>query len=279
IASSTGILKGLYDDKSPEGVARYENIQELLNGMKEFTDQVNPEAGEGVNTLADFLLDVALLTDLDQENNDEPKISLMTIHAAKGLEFPYVFVVGMEENLFPSQLSLNSRSDLEEERRLFYVALTRAKTQAFLSYALTRYRWGNITHCEPSRFIEEIDAQYVDLPPENQEVNSGFSLDFRKERSNFNKPQSRKPTTQVPTLGGKKLKKVSPSPQRAQTEMFESDDVSGLQAGMQVKHQKFGKGKVLSIEGESPNRKATVFFPSTGQKQLLLKFAKLKILS
>lgn len=268
VASSSGILKNLYDDKSPEGVSRYENIQELLNGMKEFSDQPNVEDDQKVNTLSDFLLDVALLTDLDQEEEGENNVSLMTIHAAKGLEFPHVFVVGLEENLFPSQLSLNSRSDLEEERRLFYVALTRAKQSAILSYANTRYRWGNLTHCEPSRFIDEIDAEFVDMP-EVQASSAGFGLDFSKDRSSFfTKPKG------PPQLKGKRLKKVSSAPGQA---VVEGDDPDSIQVGMQVIHQRFGKGKVISIDGAEPNRKATVFFPSMGQKQLLLKFAKLKI--
>lgn len=276
IASHTGILKSLYDDKSPEGVSRYENIQELLNGIKEFTDQ--PAENDEIRTLSDFLLDVALLTDLDQDDSDEPQVSLMTIHAAKGLEFPYVFIVGMEENLFPSQLSLNSRSDLEEERRLFYVALTRAKKRATLSYALTRYRWGNIMHCEPSRFIEDIDDQYVEMPTESV-APAGFAMDFGKERSGFFGRQKSATTTRKPSappkLGGKQLKRVK---ETGSKESFAGDDTSTIQVGMQVEHQRFGKGKVLSIEGQDPNRKATVFFPSTGQKQLLLKFAKLRVL-
>jgi len=268
VASSTGILKHLYDDKSPEGVSRYDNIQELLNGMKEFSDRAKSDDSEEVNTLSDFLLDVALLTDLDDNSKSDENVSLMTIHAAKGLEFPHVFIVGMEENLFPSQLSLNSRSDLEEERRLFYVALTRAKETAILSYANTRYRWGNLTSCEPSRFIKDIDAKFVDFP-EITIPQATFGADFSKDRGSF----FSKPTFPA-SARGKKLKKISGS---AASSVVDADDSDKIQAGMQVKHQRFGKGKVLSIEGSEPNRKATVFFPSIGQKQLLLKFAKLKI--
>ena len=159
IAKSSGILKDLYDDKSPEGVSRHENIQALLSGIKEFTETV--DEGETAY-LSDFMVDVALLTDADQDTEeDRDKITLMTIHASKGLEFPFVYIVGMEENLFPSQLALNSRSELEEERRLFYVALTRAEKQATLSYATSRFRWGNIVTSEPSRFIEEIDSSHL----------------------------------------------------------------------------------------------------------------------
>jgi len=163
VAQSAGILKELYTDKTPEGVARYENLQELLNGVKDFSEQ-RKDLGTD-DRLDDFLMDVALLTDADQVGDEEDFVSLMTIHAAKGLEFPYVYIVGLEENLFPSQLSLSNRSDLEEERRLFYVALTRAEKQATISMANTRYRWGNLTYCEPSRFIDEIDKNYVKFPP------------------------------------------------------------------------------------------------------------------
>lgn len=172
IAKSSGILKDLYDDKSPEGVSRHENIQALLAGIKEFSSTV----AEGETAfLSDFLVDVALLTDADQEKDeDKDKITLMTIHASKGLEFPYVFIVGLEENLFPSQLALNSRSELEEERRLFYVALTRAEKQATLSYATSRFRWGNIVTSEPSRFIEEIDARELEMQSSNSFAGSGM---------------------------------------------------------------------------------------------------------
>lgn len=268
VASSTGILKSLYDDKSPEGVSRYENIQELLNGMKEFSDKPKSADSQEVNTLSDFLLDVALLTDLDDESKGDENVSLMTIHAAKGLEFPYVFIVGLEENLFPSQLSLNSRSDLEEERRLFYVAVTRAKEAAILSYANTRYRWGNLMSCEPSRFIDDIDPKFVDMP-EVQVAQPKFGADFSKDRNSFFKKPKFPANTQ-----GKRLKKI---PAAGSQPVVESDDPDKIQTGMQVTHLRFGKGKVLSIEGAEPNRKATVFFPSIGQKQLLLKFAKLKI--
>ncbi|MDP6909669.1 MAG: 3'-5' exonuclease, partial [Flavobacteriales bacterium] len=169
IATSTGLVKNLYEDKSPEGVSRYENIQELLNGLKEFVED-RPGEDEVVDetelkTLDQFAADIALLTDADTKNDSENlnKVSLMTIHASKGLEFPYVHIVGLEENLFPSQLSLSSRTDLEEERRLFYVALTRAEKKVSLSYAVSRFRWGNLVHSEPSRFIEEIPEKHLNV--------------------------------------------------------------------------------------------------------------------
>ena len=163
VAKSVGLIKVLGEDKTPEGVTRYENVQELLNGIKDFTEQ-QKELAEGDPSLANFLSDVALLTDRDNEVDDgTPKVSMMTIHLAKGLEFPYVYIVGLEENLFPSMMSSGSRSELEEERRLFYVALTRAEKRAHLTYAHTRYRWGKLIDCEPSRFIDEIDEKYLDI--------------------------------------------------------------------------------------------------------------------
>ncbi|MDB4089376.1 UvrD-helicase domain-containing protein [Flavobacteriales bacterium] len=261
IATSTGITRDLHADKSPEGVSRYDNIQELLNGLKEFS--VQNESEETQPTLSDFLIDVALLTNADNEKEeDNNKVVMMTIHSAKGLEFPYVYIVGLEENLFPSQMSLTTRDDLEEERRLFYVAITRAEKKATLSYATSRYKWGNLTSCEPSRFIEEISPEFLEAPelvtPKKREesLKKGFEM-------KFNKPQA----------GLKNLKKVSTTP----TSSGGSDN-KNIVVGVNVKHAKFGKGKIVNIEGVYPNRKATVFFPNVGQKQLLLKFAKLELL-
>lgn len=259
ITKSTGILKDLYTDKSPEGVSRYDNIQELLNGLKEYTEsQSTPEEEK---TLSDFLIEVALLTDADQDQpEDKDKVTLMTVHAAKGLEFKYVYIVGLEENLFPSQLSLGSRNDLEEERRLFYVALTRAKKQAFLSYALTRYRWGSLNHCEPSRFIEEIESEFIDYPMEPKRTAPKPSdVVFRKRNS-----------MPVKAPLPKNLKPLARNSEKDSHTVNES-----IKVGYEVEHLKFGKGKVLNVEGD----KATVFFPKVGKKQLLLKFAKLTIVS
>jgi DNA helicase-2/ATP-dependent DNA helicase PcrA len=254
ISSSTGILKELYSDKSPEGVSRYDNVQEVLNALKEFTDSNSDED----KSLSDFLIDVALLTDADQEEVDDMnKVTLMTVHAAKGLEFPYVYIVGLEENLFPSQMAISSRSDLEEERRLFYVALTRAKKRAFLSYALTRYKWGSLNQCEPSRFIEELDAKYIDFPSQ-----------ARTPKPEFKSEGFRRTTVNGPPLR-RKLSAIGNSPQSSVP-----TSNSNIKTGMEVQHDRFGKGKVLQVEGD----KATVFFPNVGQKQLLLKFARLTIL-
>lgn len=287
IASESGLLKELYSDRTPEGVARYDNIQELLNGMREFSDKVDPEFPDRLQNLGDFLIDIALLTDVDSDDkSDEGKVSLMSIHASKGLEFPYVNIVGLEEQLFPSQLSINSREELEEERRLFYVAITRAEKKATLSYALSRYRWGQLQYCEPSRFIEEIDEKYLDMPSAERATTSATKpIDFRSERGNFfNKPTSQErpakpverrpePSTPVaPPAGFRKITTAAPA-LPLDGEFVQPGD---LEVGSEVIHEKFGKGKVLALDGDAPDVKATIFFPSAGQKQLLLKFAKLK---
>jgi len=291
IASHSGLLKDLYSDRTPEGVARYDNIQELLNGMKEFSDRENPTDPMAINSLSDFLIDVALLTDADNVSEDDKNtVSMMTIHGSKGLEFPFVNIVGMEENLFPSQLSLNSREEMEEERRLFYVALTRAEKKATLSYALTRYRWGQLSYCEPSRFIEDIDPMYLELPSQERTPPRAVprGIDFSQERSgfsggrlqdkerNYSTPSrpNEKPEVpaSTPVLPPSNFKKVSSTPGSV------GEVNANISVGMEVMHEKFGKGKVLSIEGDAPDLKATIFFPAAGQKQLLLKFAKLQVL-
>ena len=260
IASTTGILKELYNDRTPEGISRYENIQELLNGLKEFT-----ESGEEdeIKTLAEFLQDVALLTDADNEKSeDKNKVTLMTIHSAKGLEFPFVYIVGLEENLFPSQMSLTSRADLEEERRLFYVALTRAEKQVSLSFAASRYKWGNLIYCEPSRFIEEIDEQFLE-----------FTFQQKGSTPSAAKPERPQHRQSTPTTSSRP-KKLVKMPTSSANAGVSANDLN-LKVGMSVEHQKFGKGQVMELEGQ----KATIKFDSAGQKQLLLKFAKLKVLN
>ena len=278
------MLRELYQDKTPEGLSRYENVQELLNGIKEFVETgrtITPlgdedlyqDTGE-VRTLVQFMQDIALLSDADEEEDgDNDKVALMTIHAAKGLEFMAVYVVGLEENLFPSQMSMDSREDLEEERRLFYVAITRAEKKLTISYANSRYRWGNLINCEPSRFIEEIDPEFIE--EKGGKVHKGnfffdeHPLDRWSDRpniSNFNQAVQRPASTAG-------MKKVSSQ----EVQSFTGDDTSGIQAGMEVEHAKFGRGKVLSVEGNPGDLKATVYFQGVGNKQLLLKFAKLKI--
>lgn len=266
IAMHTGLVKDLKIDKSPEGVARYENIQELLNGIKEFTEEKDPANPEAIKTLPDFMVDVALLTDADKDDGDDDKINMMTIHASKGLEFDYVYIVGLEENLFPSQMALHSRDELEEERRLFYVALTRARTRAVLSYAITRYRWGQLTQAEPSRFIEEIDAAFVSLPSASPRNPQPFGGGFGNAQQRYYKQ-----------MQGPSERTVKPMSQVSGTPGEINADVERIVAGAEVEHARFGKGKVLKVEGVAPDLKATVFFPKAGQKQLLLKFAKLRV--
>mgnify|MGYP001181290779 CR=1 FL=1 len=303
IAKHTGLVHALYQDKTPEGVARYDNIQELLNGMKSFVEQSKDNDSDDSASLGDFLLDVALLTDADQDDGDENKVSMMTIHSAKGLEFENVFIVGMEEELFPSSMVMQSRADLEEERRLFYVALTRAKKTCALSYALTRYKWGQLIQAEPSRFIEEINSDCLVMPSAKQAKPTPFAggSSFEAQRKNwqamgsdnsstaFNRMTTRKKTTGQTRSQPLKKKAAQPPISSSGKHMARVDhtstastnpsSVEGIAEGMNVWHEKFGKGKVLRVEGASPNEKATVFFPNAGQKQLLLKFAKLEILA
>lgn len=273
IARHSGILKELYDDKSPEGVSRYENIQALLAGIKEFTEN-QPE--DAVGYLNDFMNDIALLTDADEEDNEnKDHINLMTIHASKGLEFPFVYIVGLEENLFPSQMALHSRAELEEERRLFYVALTRAQKQATLTYATSRYRYGNIITSEPSRFIEEISAEYLDIsnPTRGGGVSMNqFNLERKIGRAKTPLFSSRK------TPVDQHSEEPKSQPQELKTFEIKPSDLSEIKVGNNVLHERFGKGKVVGIEGKPPV-KATVFFPQVGNKQLLLKFAKMEILN
>ena len=269
IASQTGLLKDLHNDKSPEGISRYENVQELLNGLKQFS--ANDEPGNSpTKTLDKFMEDIALLTDTENETKDDSnKVSLMTIHSAKGLEFPFVFIVGMEENLFPSQLSLNSRTDLEEERRLFYVALTRAEKAAFLSYAQTRFKYGTVTYAEPSRFISEIPLDFIEIPETRPPRNfAGIQLNETSHLSG-----------RSPIPPGKKLIRLEKlaKPGASKITKVEDQSNSTVKEGQNVEHLRFGRGKVIKVEGLGPNKKAVISFSKHGQKQILLKFAKLKI--
>ena len=270
IASQTGLLKDVHGDKTPEGVSRYENIQELLNGLKLFSN--SEEVSDApTQTLDKFMEDVALLTDADKDaGNDIDRVSLMTIHSSKGLEFPHVFIVGMEENLFPSQLSVNSRTELEEERRLFYVAITRAEKSAYLSYAQTRFKFGTITYAEPSRFITEIPLDYLEMPQARPPRNFAGT---RLNQEQVNK-KSRSPIPPGQRLVS--LQKVARS--------LDSPSIPGInkegkdiKEGQKVEHLRFGPGKVTKIEGIGPSKKAVILFDNHGEKQILLKFAKLKI--
>lgn len=287
IAQSTGILKEHFSDKTPEGIARYDNIQELLNGMKEFVDD-RPEGDETHRGLSLYMEDIALLTDADKDTEeDKNKVSLMTIHASKGLEYPYVYLVGLEENLFPSQMSLNSRADLEEERRLFYVALTRAEKQVFISYASSRYKWGNLISCEPSRFIEEIDEKYLEYDAPSIGESPIRQMQRTSNERIENKPSytaAKKMTykTKKPEITPAKV--IPPRKNLKQVNSSMPDDpnytviAENLVEGTRVRHLRFGKGEITKIEGVNPNQKATIIFDEIGEKQLLLKFAKLMIL-
>ena len=265
IARSSGIMKELIDakDKGPEEVERFQNVEELLSGIQEFSnsgDEDNP------NTLADFMLEVALLTDADQDKPEEKNhVSLMTIHSSKGLEFPNVYLVGMEENLFPSQMSLHSRSDLEEERRLFYVAVTRAMESCTLSYAVSRFLWGQSISCEPSRFIDEIDPNYLEFSSKSKSMNRGLSMKgFEGARTGgLNKMTN-------PSL--RSLKEVT-------RQKSSSPNEQDIKVGYNVEHKTFGKGKVTHMEGSGADQKATIFFPHHGSKTILLRFANLEILN
>lgn len=282
IAKTSGLLRELSEDKTPEGISRTENIQELLNSVKEFTEN-QKEIEDGDPTIAGFMEDVALLTDADNDKDeDNNKVSLMTIHLAKGLEFPIVFIVGMEESLFPSMMSMGSRADLEEERRLFYVALTRAEKEAYLTYTQMRYRWGKLVDCEPSRFLEEIDESFLDIQvPEftpfsgayGESDNSGSGGNTVRRAPAGRSPQrSREPQRVLPKR--KNLRKIETSlPSTDEGNFADADEIN---VGDRVKHQRFGHGRIKEMEGSGPNKKAVIQFDNVGEKKLLLKFAKLE---
>ncbi len=265
IAKQSGLLRELYEDKTIEGLNRYENVQELLNAIKEYVD--NPENED--KSLGSFLQEIALLTDNDRDKDLTDAITLMTIHSSKGLEFKQVFVVGMEEDLFPSQMMMQSREDLEEERRLFYVASTRAMEKLYFTYALTRYRYGRLLNCEPSRFLEEVDPNCLKINKRmtSKEMPGAFRSEGLPGSSGFigikKKPEARPPST---------MKLHTPSPD------FKPSNTNNLQAEQLVEHPKFGFGKVQKIETEGLNKKATIQFEHFGEKTLLLSFAKLRII-
>ena len=284
VTKKTGLLLEFKKDGTPEGVARMENIEELLNGIKDFVEG-QKELADATGSLTEFLEDVALATDMDKEVGDDDRVALMTIHLAKGLEFPYVYVVGMEEDLFPSAMSMNTRSELEEERRLFYVALTRAEKQAFLTYTQNRYRWGKLIDAEPSRFLEEIDAQYVEnLTPVNDGyrykslIDSDIFGEVDKSKLRQVKPMNgTPPTVHRPNENQlRRLRKLKPelsSPSQS-TNVIDPD----LAEGSLVNHTRFGRGKVLKIEGIGNDKKAEIQFEQGDVKKLLLRFAKLEVL-
>lgn len=286
VVKSSGLIREYNKDGTPEGIARMENIEELLNGIKDFVEGQR-EIADSTGSIAEYLEDVALATDLDNDDGDQDRVALMTIHLAKGLEFPHVFIVGMEEDLFPSAMSMNTRSELEEERRLFYVALTRAEKQAYLTYTLSRYRWGKLIDAEPSRFIEEIDDTFLDVitPIEERRFNpmldasifgdvSPDTIRFAKPKSpKFQKKRTETKKESFKVTTPKNLKPVKATSQKSN--LFDSK----LTVGNIVDHQRFGRGEVLKIEGKGSDIKAEIRFESGGVKKLLLRFAKLDIIS
>lgn len=296
VGKQANFVKELFNDKSVEGLARYENIQELLNSIKEWIESPDNEEGELVDKgLGGYLQQITLLTDADEKDPNADTVKMMTIHAAKGLEFPVVFAAGLEELLFPNALSINTREELEEERRLFYVVITRAKTRLWITYANTRYRFGSLVQNEPSRFIDELPEQFIDKSyagggSKNQGMDYGNGTPFERMRGWSGRTPSeggRSQESGVQSQGAAKSKKETPvylSPtNRPQTKEhipspdFAPSDTSNLQAGQKVEHQKFGFGEVMKMEGAKHNPIATVKFELNGEKKIMLNYAKLRI--
>lgn len=272
VAKKTGLVQELKKEGTPEAVNRIENVEELLNGVRDFVEGQR-ELVDAKGSLVEFLEDVALATDFDNETPNENSVSLMTIHLAKGLEFPHVFVVGMEDDLFPSAMSMNTRAEIEEERRLFYVALTRAEKQATLTYTQCRYRWGKLNDAEPSRFLTEIDPSFID----NRVVESGYQFTPLIDTSIFgheskSKVRLKKPPQKTVKKPPGKLKPLS------STSLSPDLDIGNIQVGSRVKHNRFGVGTIADIEGQGGDAKALIDFDGNGRKNLLLRFAKLEIL-
>jgi len=286
VTKKTGFIQELKKDGTPEGIARIENIEVLMGGIKDFIEgQKEIDGARGA--LSEFLEDVALATDLDNDTGDDDRVALMTIHLAKGLEFPYVFIVGMEEDLFPSAMSLNTRSELEEERRLFYVALTRAEHQAYLTYAQSRYRWGKLTDSEPSRFIEEINDEYLEYI--NPADAGGYRYkpmmdidifgDIDKSKLRLAKPVAGTPPKKygdqpTPASAIRKLKPIGKESASSNSNLFDNK----LVVGNIVMHERFGKGEIINLEGVGADKKAEIRFEVGGIKKLLLRFAKLDVI-
>ena len=294
IIRQSGIINDVCQDNSPENLSRKENIEELVNGMSDFCAQRQEEGKPNV-LLGDFLSEVSLLTDQDSDKDgDDEKITLMTVHSAKGLEFKNVFVVGMEENLFPSGMVGDSPRALEEERRLFYVAISRAEEHCFLSYAKTRFRYGKMEFGSPSRFLKDIDIRFLRLPQDagmfrrveeeaaafRRENARGFAPDREDAPYGGKERVSVRPKQQIiaPTVP-RNLKRVAPSANTASTSPSAGGSANCVQQGQLIEHERFGLGEVLKVEGEGDNAKATIRFKNAGDKQLLLRFARFKVLS
>ena len=293
IIRQSGIINDVCQDSSPENLSRKENIEELVNGMSDFCAQRQEEGKPNV-LLGDFLSEVSLLTDQDSDKDgDDEKITLMTVHSAKGLEFKNVFVVGMEENLFPSSMVGDSPRALEEERRLFYVAITRAEEHCFLSYAKTRFRYGKMEFGSPSRFLKDIDVRFLRLPQDagmfrrveeeaavfRRENARGFAPDKEDTPYGGKERVSVRPKQQIiaPTVP-RNLKRVAPSANTASTSPSAGASANRVQQGQLIEHERFGLGEVLKVEGEGDNAKATIRFKNAGDKQLLLRFARFKVI-
>ena len=288
VAKKTGLLQEFKKDGTPEGIAKMENIEEMLNGMKDFVIG-QEDVADSTGSLAEYLEDVSLATDSDKEIGDDDRVALMTIHLAKGLEFPYVYIVGMEEDLFPLAKSIQSRDELEEERRLFYVALTRAEKQAYLTYAERRYRFGNLSDTEPSRFIEEIDERYLHylthtLSNPNYRYKPLIDRDIfgevDKSKLRLHKPISGTPPSKNSPTGDEqqRLRKLKPV-NSIQNASPNRSIYNELEVGTTVYHERFGKGIIKALEGVGNDKKAQVNFESGGLKNILLRFAKLTIIN
>ncbi len=292
VGKQTNLVKELFNDKSTEGLQRHENVQELLNSIKEWVDTPDNEQGEIVDkSLGAYLQQITLLTDADEKNPDADTVKLMTIHAAKGLEFPCVFAAGLEEMLFPSAMSINTREELEEERRLFYVVITRAKTKLWITYANTRYKYGQLVQNQPSRFIEELPKPFLDKSyaggGTKMSAGWGFGNNSAFDRMSGNKnaatnaekkygsPPTQKNTTPSYLLpkAEKKVTEHTPTPG------FEPSNISELAVGKKIEHQKFGFGQIIEIGGASHNPMAVIKFEINGDKKILLNYAKLRVIN
>jgi len=288
VVKKSGLFQELKKDATtPEEVVRMENVEELLNGIKSFTE-TQKNVADATGSLAEFLEDVALATDLDKDTGDNDRVALMTIHLAKGLEFTQVFIVGLEENLFPNAMSLNSRTELEEERRLFYVALTRAEQQAYLTYAESRYRWGKLIDCDPSRFISEIDEQYLEFINSEFQQKSAFKFNFDifgdadKSKLRQTKPINGTPPKQIANDLQKpenlrNLRKLKPI--NSVSNNISNSTYNKFSVGDLVLHERFGKGKIIEFEGFGADKKAIIQFEKSGVKNLLLRFVKLELIT
>lgn len=297
IIRQSGIMNDVCQDTSPENLSRKENIEELVNGMNDFC-ALRQEEGNPNISLTDFLSEIALLTDQDSDKADDgEKITLMTVHSAKGLEFKNVFVVGLEENLFPSGMVGDSPRALEEERRLFYVAITRAEEHCYLSFAKTRFRYGKMEFGSPSRFLRDIDIHYLKMPHEagiSRSVDEGAGRFRREIEGGFTRSGSPSHTTPFGSASSERkerpkaqiiapsvprnLKKVSTVSGGSQAMSSGPVSVAGLQAGQRIEHERFGLGEVMKVEGTGDNAKATIHFKNAGEKQLLLRFARFKVI-